>query len=236
MNTFEITILRILVKRNDAIRISSIIDGFPDRYIDNVLVAISNLHYKHYVFFSNYDSEVYVSLNKDMRKEILEILDPLSHSSYISQRHTIENTDKNNKIDNESSYYHFVNHFRKKQNDIPIIFNKIKRMVTQRQQQQPLIKKSNISDRMVKTLSIMSMIFFGLNILTIAVPVENNNSISGDNFTVKTLNTDHKYHTNHFYKSYYHNYKDGDTSSPSSVAASTNDQIQRISYQQCKST
>lgn len=76
MNRFELAILRILVKRRDSLRISSLIEGFPDYYLDHVLLAMSNLNYRSYVLFSTYDSEVHISLNADKKREILEIVDP----------------------------------------------------------------------------------------------------------------------------------------------------------------
>jgi hypothetical protein len=78
VNRFELAILRILVKRQDSLRVSSVIEGFPDYYLDHVLLAMSNLNYRSYIFFSTYDSVVHISLNADKRREVLEIVDPFS--------------------------------------------------------------------------------------------------------------------------------------------------------------
>jgi hypothetical protein len=78
VNRFELAILRILIKRRDSLRISSLIEGFPDYYLDHVLLAMSNLNYRSYVLFSTYDSEVHISLNANKRREVLEIVDPFS--------------------------------------------------------------------------------------------------------------------------------------------------------------
>ena len=84
MNRFEISILRILAKKQNAIRISSLIEGFPDYYIDSVLQAMSNLNYQGYISFfnDNNSSEVRVLLNKDKRKEVLNIIDPLPNPMF----------------------------------------------------------------------------------------------------------------------------------------------------------
>ena len=56
-------------------KVSNLVNGFPDNSGDNVLQAVSNLHFLGYI--SVYDSlPHYVSLSKDMRKEVLQIVDP----------------------------------------------------------------------------------------------------------------------------------------------------------------
>ena len=56
-------------------KVSNLVKGFPDNSGDNVLQAVSNLHFLGYI--SVYDSlPHYVSLSKDMRKEVLQIVDP----------------------------------------------------------------------------------------------------------------------------------------------------------------
>jgi hypothetical protein len=56
-------------------KVSNLVNGFPDNSCDNVLQAVSNLHFLGYI--SVYDSlPHYVSLSKDMRKEVLQIVDP----------------------------------------------------------------------------------------------------------------------------------------------------------------
>ena len=90
MNRFEIAILRILVKRQDSLRVSSVIEGFPDYYLDHVLLAMSNLNYRSYIFFSTYDSVVHISLNADKRREVLEIVDPFSDPQHIVKNEQVD--------------------------------------------------------------------------------------------------------------------------------------------------
>ena len=97
MNRFEISILRILAKKQNAIRISSLIEGFPDYYIDSVLQAISNLNYQGYISFfnDNNSSEVRVLLNKDKRKEVLKIIDPLPNPMFAGNHAMDMEKDRN---------------------------------------------------------------------------------------------------------------------------------------------
>jgi hypothetical protein len=75
VDIYEIAVLRILVKKVYPMKVSNLVNGFPDNSGDNVLQAVSNLHFLGYI--SVYDSlPHYVSLSKDMRKEVLQIVDP----------------------------------------------------------------------------------------------------------------------------------------------------------------
>lgn len=76
VNTYEIAILRILVKKHHPIKISTLVDGFPDHSEDNVLHAVSNLHFLGYVSVSEFHSSKYICLCKDMTKEVLKIVNP----------------------------------------------------------------------------------------------------------------------------------------------------------------
>jgi hypothetical protein len=56
-------------------KVSNLVNGFPDNSEDNVLQAVSNLHFLGYI--SVYDSlPKHISLTKDMRKEVLKIVNP----------------------------------------------------------------------------------------------------------------------------------------------------------------
>lgn len=75
MDIYEIAVLRILVKTHHPTKVSNLVNGFPDNSGDNVLQAVSNLHFLGYI--SVYDSlPHYISLSKDMRKEVLQIVNP----------------------------------------------------------------------------------------------------------------------------------------------------------------
>ena len=75
MDIYEIAVLRILVKKHNPMKVSNLVNGFPDNSEDNVLQAVSNLHFLGYI--SVYDSlPQHISLTKDMRKEVLKIVNP----------------------------------------------------------------------------------------------------------------------------------------------------------------
>lgn len=72
-NRFEMSIFRILAKKRDAMRISSLIEGFPDYYLDHVLLAISRLNYQRYILFSDLNTtHMRVYLNRDLIKDFTE--------------------------------------------------------------------------------------------------------------------------------------------------------------------
>lgn len=85
MDIYEIAVLRILVKKHNPIKMSNLINGFPDNSENNVLQAVSNLHFLGYI--AVYDSlPQHISLTKDMRKEVLKIVAPnLSKGSQTKQ-------------------------------------------------------------------------------------------------------------------------------------------------------
>jgi hypothetical protein len=75
VNTYEIAVLRILVKNHHPMKVSNLVKGFPDNSEDNVLHAISKLHFLGYV--SIYDTPVQsISLSRDAKKEVLKIVIP----------------------------------------------------------------------------------------------------------------------------------------------------------------
>jgi hypothetical protein len=77
-NRFEMSIVCILAKKRDAVRISSLVEGFPDYYLEQVLLAISSLNYRGYILFSDLNTpHTRVYLNQEKREEVLKIIDPL---------------------------------------------------------------------------------------------------------------------------------------------------------------
>ncbi len=76
MNSFEIAIMRIIIKKQKPVPISCIIEGFPNNSEDFVLEAIRNLFKLGYVLYP-YNENDYITSNKEKRKEILRIIDPL---------------------------------------------------------------------------------------------------------------------------------------------------------------
>jgi len=85
VNAYEIAVLRILVKNHHPMKVSNLVKGFPDNSEDNVLQAISKLHFLGYV--SIYDTPVQsISLSRDTKKEVLKIVIPnLNEESQTKQ-------------------------------------------------------------------------------------------------------------------------------------------------------
>ena len=79
MNIFEIAVLRVLIKRQQPMKLSILVSGFPDDSEDNVLSAISSLKLRGYLVFDDYQPNGYISINRERRKEILQIVDSDIH-------------------------------------------------------------------------------------------------------------------------------------------------------------
>jgi hypothetical protein len=76
VNSFEIAIMRILIKRQKPIPISHVAEGFPNDSEDFVLEAIRNLLNSGYIFCP-YIEKSHITYNREKRREILRIIDPL---------------------------------------------------------------------------------------------------------------------------------------------------------------
>jgi hypothetical protein len=76
VNSFEIAIMRILIKRQKPIPISYVTEGFPNDSEDFVLEAIRNLLSLGYISCSHIEKS-HITYNKEKRREILRIIDPL---------------------------------------------------------------------------------------------------------------------------------------------------------------
>ncbi len=75
MNTFEVAVLRILIKRQQPLKLSTLVSGFPDNCEDSVLSAISSLRLHGYILLNDHQPNGYMSINRERRKEILQIVD-----------------------------------------------------------------------------------------------------------------------------------------------------------------
>ena len=75
MNTFEVAVLRVLIKRQQPLKLSTLVSGFPDDSEDNVLSAVVSLKFQGYLVLDDYQPNGYVSINRGRRKEILQIVD-----------------------------------------------------------------------------------------------------------------------------------------------------------------
>jgi hypothetical protein len=90
VNTFEVAVLRVLIKRQQPLKLSTLVSGFPDNCEDNVLSAISSLKLQEYVMVDNYQPNGYVSINRERRKEILQIVDSDIYSHKLEAPHAKE--------------------------------------------------------------------------------------------------------------------------------------------------
>lgn len=91
MNSFEVAVLRILVKRQQQpLKLSSLVSGFPDDCEDSVLSAISSLRLQGYILLDDYQPNGYVSINRERRKEILHIVNLDISSNSLEARNTKE--------------------------------------------------------------------------------------------------------------------------------------------------
>lgn len=98
MNAYEIAVLRILVKKPHPMKVSDLVEGFPDNSEDSVLQAISRLHFLGYV--SVYDTPIQsISLSRVTKKEVLKIVIPDLNESQARQcsssRHAVSLVSKN---------------------------------------------------------------------------------------------------------------------------------------------
>jgi len=109
MLSYEIAVLRILLKKRSAVEISSLVNGFPDNSEANVLDAISNLYSLGYIRASDSLFPRSVSLNKSMRLEALRIVDPSLVKEQQALRDSLgkeivnHETRDNSSVDNEKS-------------------------------------------------------------------------------------------------------------------------------------
>jgi hypothetical protein len=99
VDIYEIAVLRILVKKHNPMKVSNLVNGFPDNSEDNVLQAVSNLHFLGYI--SIYDSfPQHISLTKDMRKEVLKIVDPIPNTDRQTKQYFSKGVKKVDEIKN----------------------------------------------------------------------------------------------------------------------------------------
>jgi hypothetical protein len=75
VNTFEVAVLRVLVKRHAPLKLSMLVSGFPDDCEDGVLAAVSSLKLAGYIVLSDYQPNGNVSIAREKRQEILQIVD-----------------------------------------------------------------------------------------------------------------------------------------------------------------
>jgi hypothetical protein len=111
VNTFEVAVLRILIKRQQPLKLSTLVSGFPDDCEDNVLSAVSSLKLHGFVALDDYQPNGDVSINRERRKEILQIVDSDIYSHDIVQApHTNENSNNDSNSIRESFLHIITRH------------------------------------------------------------------------------------------------------------------------------
>lgn len=71
----EIAILRILYKHYDPIKLSTLIEGFPDHSRSFIVDAISRLQLQSYLVLIDTPSDLYVSITRQKRRIVLDLLE-----------------------------------------------------------------------------------------------------------------------------------------------------------------
>jgi hypothetical protein len=86
VNTFEVAVLRVLVKRRQPLKFSALVAGFPDSCEDSVLTAISKLKELGYVDVSDYCPEGKVLIVENKRRQVLKLIEngvPVSNEATV---------------------------------------------------------------------------------------------------------------------------------------------------------
>jgi hypothetical protein len=118
VNSFEVAIIRIAIKKHKPIPISHLIEGFPNNSEDFVLEAISNLFNLGYISYP-YSEKNHITYNRERRKEILRIIDPLPQLQVQRQELSAAEVDDNletllkkRKDDNRRYHYYTFAKYR----------------------------------------------------------------------------------------------------------------------------
>ena len=112
MYIYNLCFLRIVIKKHNPIPISCLIEGFPNN--SEVLEAITNLFSLGYISYPSSEKND-ITYNKERRKEILRIIDPLPQLQIERQElsapqveDNLETSLKKRKDDNKRYYYAFA--------------------------------------------------------------------------------------------------------------------------------
>jgi hypothetical protein len=74
MKSEEIAVLRILYKHKNLIKLSALIDGFPDESRSRIIDAVANLQLQSFLNMTDISTVLYVSINRQARRTVLELL------------------------------------------------------------------------------------------------------------------------------------------------------------------
>jgi hypothetical protein len=85
MKSEEIAVLRILFKHKGLLKLSKLIDGFPDESKSRVISAVSSLQLQSFLSITDCSSVLHISINRQARRTILELLEGDSERSSGSE-------------------------------------------------------------------------------------------------------------------------------------------------------
>ena len=94
MKSEEIAVLRILYKHKGLIKLSALIDGFPDESRSRIVDAVASLQLLSFINMSDCSSVLYVSINRQARRTVIELLESDSerfNANRILENHTSQN-------------------------------------------------------------------------------------------------------------------------------------------------
>ncbi len=84
MDKYEIAVLRVLLKNRDGIKVSGLVDGFPDDSKDFILAAIESLQSSGYICSTKFGD--CLSISREKRKEAIRVVYP-DYSLDLSNNH-----------------------------------------------------------------------------------------------------------------------------------------------------
>jgi hypothetical protein len=86
MKSEEIAILRILYKHKGLLKLSKLIDGFPDESRSRVIEAVTSLQLQSFLSITDCSSVLHISINRQARRTVLELLESDSKRSSSANR------------------------------------------------------------------------------------------------------------------------------------------------------
>jgi hypothetical protein len=75
MKSEEIAVLRILFKHKGLLKLSKLIDGFPDESRSRVIEAVTRLQLQSFLSITDCSSVLHISINRQARRTVLELLE-----------------------------------------------------------------------------------------------------------------------------------------------------------------
>ncbi|MGH9975815.1 MAG: hypothetical protein ACRD8Z_08280, partial [Nitrososphaeraceae archaeon] len=75
MKSEEIAVLRILYKHKGLLKLSKLIDGFPDESRSRVVEAVTSLQLQSFLSITDCSSVLHISINRQARTTVFELLE-----------------------------------------------------------------------------------------------------------------------------------------------------------------